>query len=291
MKKLLVTLVVAALCVPAMADVQVTAVANGQDIEVYLANSDTEVEVIVRGVSLVLDAAEGMTATGAASEACNAFPDYYNSNSGFLDGLADETELPGDGAHPMATIDEKGEGVAAEDVALSMGILDNSGEQGGLLLSDTPVLVATVTYTGGGEVCLGVDELRGGIVGQEIGEVTYGCATIVEDCIAAGHVDYTEWDSVGKPEEWCNPRQCHGDADGEEEPFGRSGTVWVGYNDISILVGAFQKPTTDANFDWAADFNRRSEAFGRSGSVRVGYDDISELLVYFQKTVPVDCND
>ena len=81
----------------------------------------------------------------------------------------------------------------------------------------------------------------------------------------------------------------HGDGNNAQEAFGR-GSVWVGYDDLTVLLGAFQALSpTEAQL--AADFNRRSEAFGR-GSVRVGYDDLNVLLGYFQNlTVIDDCLD
>ncbi|MHC4675321.1 MAG: hypothetical protein ACYTBZ_22780, partial [Planctomycetota bacterium] len=44
------------------------------------------------------------------------------------------------------------------------------------------------------------------------------------DCFPCDHPDYAEWVAAGKPDCWCHPRQCHGDADGLAEG---KGLFWV----------------------------------------------------------------
>ena len=61
--------------------------------------------------------------------------------------------------------------------------------------------------------------------------------------------DAAEWATVGKPESWCNPRQCHGDADGILNTYGRGGAVSarVEVPDIDILVYYFRKTDVPAD--------------------------------------------
>jgi sulfatase modifying factor 1 len=104
--------------------------------------------------------------------------------------------------------------------------------------------------------------------------------------------DQREWISVGRPQSWCAPRQCHGDASNSAEIIGKCGPVWVGYKDIEILVAGFHRPYygDPAAQPWiAADFNHRTEKIGK-GTFRVGYNDINVLLAWFKKSlVPTDC--
>jgi hypothetical protein len=53
---------------------------------------------------------------------------------------------------------------------------------------------------------------------------------------------FDKWLAVGSPECWCtnvNPRQCHGDADGQSQ--GKQ-QYWVSTNDLDILIAAWNKP-------------------------------------------------
>jgi hypothetical protein len=167
-------------------------------------------------------------------------------------------------------------------------------------LTATPL---TGTSTGEvDEVILSVD-----VTGLEIGNA-YECSLMLsdpnaennpvtipvvveywDDCLTPDHMDYDDWVVVGKPDSWCWQRQCHGDGDNATERYGR-GSVWVGFNDIYVLLDAFQvaSPTLE---QLAADFNRRDENYGRC-SVRVGYDDLDVLLYHFQNpSVPNDCGE
>ena len=68
-----------------------------------------------------------------------------------------------------------------------------------------------------------------------------------------GMADYAQWELAGKPECWCYPRQCLGDADGA--PYGKS-NFWVSSPDLTILKDAWNiingptsAPGTCADFD------------------------------------------
>ncbi|MHC4110473.1 MAG: LamG domain-containing protein, partial [Planctomycetota bacterium] len=62
------------------------------------------------------------------------------------------------------------------------------------------------------------------------------------DCFPAAHPDYFEWLSVGKPDCWCCPRQCHGNATPACEPPGgspKTGLYYVGPSDLGTLISAW----------------------------------------------------
>jgi len=61
-------------------------------------------------------------------------------------------------------------------------------------------------------------------------------------CFPCCHEDYFEWLSVGKPDCWCYPRQCHGDADNKSQGKKK---YWVSTNDLDILIAAWNKPFAD----------------------------------------------
>ncbi|MHC4312163.1 MAG: DUF7901 domain-containing protein, partial [Planctomycetota bacterium] len=61
-------------------------------------------------------------------------------------------------------------------------------------------------------------------------------------CFPATHPDYFEWLAVGKPDCWCCPRQCHGNATPTCEPPGgsaKTGFYYVGPLDLNTLVAAW----------------------------------------------------
>jgi hypothetical protein len=194
MKKILASLLVLALCAPAMADVAITAIADGQDVDISIAVSGG---AVVRGLALTLDAGAGMTVDPSSASAVNAdfnaYIDYYQANG--------VTELPGGSAHPLATVGAPGPLTAAvEDAVLCLGVLDQTGAQKGYGSDgDASGLLATITYTGSGDVCLSEDMFRGGIVGDNLGTVSVqvdcvsvggtGCATCLGDVTGDNVVD------------------------------------------------------------------------------------------------------
>jgi hypothetical protein len=117
------------------------------------------------------------------------------------------------------------------------------------------------------------------------------------ECFPSDHPDYDEWVSVGKPDCWCCPKQCHGDATGSDEQFGHASWVSVGFHDFQILLQGYNKSgySNPVTHPWiAADFTHSDEEFGRGNYVRVGFQDFQVLLTYYNDlyyTVPADCLD
>ena len=52
--------------------------------------------------------------------------------------------------------------------------------------------------------------------------------------------NYPDWVSVGRPDCWCYPRQCHGDADGLKQGSAFAGYMYVGTDDLAVLVDAWK---------------------------------------------------
>jgi hypothetical protein len=283
MKKLLPIMLVMAMTAASFAAVQVTAVGNGANLEVYV---NTTAGEVVRGLAVVLNS-DGPLATGAVvptGSPFNAFIDYYFTNDTVLPGMTDPSELPGAGAHPLADVAAAGEAaLPAEDVSLSMGVLDNSGAQGGVDTAGTPLLIATVSYSGTGNVCLASDALRGGIVGENITEIQ-----IQTECVAVGGdpcrelvngAYYDRYVAAGKdPSCWCWQYQCRGDADGLEEGFFVK--VRIGSNDLNAFLASWNK-TPENGANPCSDFDHAEEGFFTK--VAVGSADLNIFLANWQK--------
>jgi hypothetical protein len=158
--------------------------------------------------------------------------------------------------------------------------------------------------SGNCHVTIAGNSARGNVVlesTEEANDVTYTGCDIVKTVDCYTGPDVSEWEAVGKPDSWCYPRQCHGDADGIENSFGRGNLAWVSTEDVAILVQGFRAvysgspdldgPDADSDPDtWiAADFDHTNNTFGRGNLARVSTEDVAILVANF-RTAPVDPN-
>jgi len=320
MRKVLPILVALLMAAPALADVNITAEDAGSgssQLKIYYETTGSEV---IRGIALKLTITDGtiedVNDVVVDEAACNAYIDYYYSNPDYLtvDLSGDESNLPGGDAHPIANPDEAGALTpsSTSEFSISMGVLDNNGEQAGL--SGGPTLLCTVQLTipAPGPACVLIEEdmLRGGVVGDDVDTVNVPgtCVTVSalpENCFTEGGLIpgdalYDEWESVGSPDCWCYVRQCHGDADGIQQLHGKNNIPpnhWVGAPDLGILSAGFKLPNDDPGFSSfiCADFNRTLEPHGKNNippDHRVGAPDLGILSAYFKlpdENVPADC--
>jgi hypothetical protein len=144
-------------------------------------------------------------------------------------------------------------------------------------------------------VILAQNAIRGGVVMEDTTQefspsyvTLVGCTVLATDCgggcIPSDHPDYQAWLDRSSPQSWCNPRQCHGDADGLTETRGKN-DFWVGYPDLDLFLAGFPNPTTtyvdEATHPWiAADFDHDIETRGKN-DFYVGYPDLDIFLANF----------
>jgi hypothetical protein len=105
-------------------------------------------------------------------------------------------------------------------------------------------------------------------------------------CFPCCHEDYFEWLRVGKPDCWCYPRQCHGDADGLS--YGsppKAGIYYVGPADLNTLVSAWlvKQPPHGPGIGSVpngicADFAHDQGGSAKAGVYRVGPTDLNILI-------------
>lgn len=109
--------------------------------------------------------------------------------------------------------------------------------------------------------------------------VSFGCYT---------GPDKTEWEAVGSPDSWCNPRQCHGESNNQTETIGR-GTFWVGFADLTVFLANWQDKAGHVSA-LQTDYNHASETIGR-GTFRCGFADLTKFLANWQDKIgtPADC--
>lgn len=298
MRKVLPFLLVIALAMPALADVAVTVSdATGGVAKVDLTISGA----VVRGVAIKVtvtgaDLADVADVTDVMAD-FNTYIDYYYSNSGFLGAMVDENDLPGDGAHCVANPDAAGvlTALPATVFSISLGALDNTGGQGGVTASGTLCKIKLSNFAGSSaSVCVEADALRGGIVGDSLGTVSYGaCASIAapgpSECFNNNLGHYAAWVQFGKPDCWCYRYNCRGDANNAQEGNALGGFYWVGQNDLSRVIAAWQikEPPKGPGIATipngiCADFARDQEGNALGGFYRVGQNDLNILIASWQ---------
>jgi hypothetical protein len=121
--------------------------------------------------------------------------------------------------------------------------------------------------------------------------VTVGVAAAI-DCIPPERWDYQRWVDFGRPACWCDPHQCRGDVDGEQEAFGK-GMVWVGLNDYNLLTapGTWLQHESNPALNPCADIDHLKEVFGK-GTVPVGLNDyhiMTDPNNWLNPAIPADC--
>jgi hypothetical protein len=129
-------------------------------------------------------------------------------------------------------------------------------------------------------------------------------------CFPCCNPKYLEWLSVGKPDCWCYPRQCHGDADGKYQGAAKTGVYYVGTSDLNVLMIAWQvkEPPWGPGIATVppiggggicADFARDAQGSAtKGGLMRVSTNDLNILLANWLikeppqgHGVPPDCLD
>jgi len=302
MRKVLPILLAIALAVPALADVAVTVDDAGDGVaQLNLAISG---DAVVRGLALKV------TITGAelaaiadvtdVMPAFNAYIDYYYSNTGFLGALPDETALPGTGAHAVANPDAAGvlATLPATTFSISLGALDNSGNQGGVTAGGVLAKIKLSDISGSAQVCVEADALRGGIVGDNLGTVDADdCDTIAPsqptECVNSAAPFYADWVAFGKPACWCYAANCKGDANGTMEGTSFAGYKKVFTQDLNILLAAYdvKEPPKGPGIATipngiCADFSRTREGTSFAGYKRVFTQDLNILLANYDVKEP-----
>jgi hypothetical protein len=113
------------------------------------------------------------------------------------------------------------------------------------------------------------------------------------ECFPPTHTAYDDWVAFGRPDCWCYPRQCHGDADGEVGGSEKAGYYYVGPTDLNVLVPAwlvreppFGPGIASVPNGICADFAHDQGGSSKSGYYRVGPSDLNILVANWLKKEP-----
>jgi hypothetical protein len=318
MRTMILTLALVLLAAPAWAVVYITATDEGGGV-VRIDYESVGEPNLPRAFALDIMVSEGNItdccdyAVGDNNKGFGIFPGsfgvlYVDPDTGLVESweVGGYTPVADPGTHPTAL-----GGIDTNGITIEMGSLydTNAPETSGTLCR---VIVSTNPCT----LSVSLNALSGNVVMEDANEPTGGVdlsgATIQVgdgECFPSDHPDYDTWVAVGKPDCWCpenNPRQCHGDTNGEYEGGTISGYYYVGYDDIGLLVTAWKVledcptmfpdeplkcvmwpggPPTPSGPGIAsvtngicADFAHAYEGGTISGYYYVGYDDMGILV-------------
>jgi hypothetical protein len=295
MKKVLPILLVVAMALPALAEVDVTAAAGTNPGELIVTVTPSN-GAAVRGVALVLNTDTGDAVIDGTDDVVvsglNTNIDYF-----FTNGTAGVGETSAGEGHAIAKADAAGaiddpsdNRLPASSFSLSSAYLDPDSTQ----LGQTSAMTFTVTYTGtAGCISVAPDGLRGAIVGDNLGTITYpsACTEVTfgpGECFNDNLGNYAEWTTFGSPACWCFERNCHGDADGGKQGSPLAGYAYVFTNDLNKLIAGYgvkeppQGPGILTITDGiCADFKRDQQGSPLAGYSRVFTNDLNELIAWY----------
>ncbi len=101
----------------------------------------------------------------------------------------------------------------------------------------------------------------------------------VPDCLPSTHPAYDAWVALGKPDCWCWPYQCDGDADGVDSGFPFHYRVFTG--DLAVVVANWKKKLGDPTLNPCADIDHMDSGF--PFYYRVFTDDLSRVVTNWKK--------
>jgi hypothetical protein len=186
----------------------------------------------------------------------------------------------------------------ASSIIIEMGSLHYPPEVTSLNAPPSSGVLLSIHVSGDCNVTVAEDATRGGVVNYDaesltpiLNNLTPCSVTGLGDCFPASDPNYSEWVTVGKPDSWCYPRQCNGDADNAMGKIGKQ-WYWVANEDLALLVTGYASayggdPDVDT---WiAADFDHTPDKIGKQW-YRVGNEDLAILVAnYAQGTVDANC--
>jgi len=271
MKRIILVVAVLVFAAPALAAVDITCTAVGDEIIVeYNASGEPN---LVRAFAL------DITVDGdAVIESMSDFnADYYiyPGSIVILDGEVNDYGSPiCDPVQYAGTLP----GLDSNGVSIEMGSLyvgeANDPDASGVLFKFKVDRGCTVT----------IDEnaIRGGVVledGSTPGINSPGCTAL--DCMKDTHPDHANWLYWDKPKCWCYARQCRGDADGEKTVF-----YWVAIPDLTLFKAAFNKMEAALPPGGeCCDFDHQKTVF-----YWVAIPDLTILKQYFNQMVVPECD-
>lgn len=285
MRSLICLIAVLMITAPVMATVNFTVTGAGQQVTIGYTSDPCD---SVRGVALLVTCSTGnkMNTVDSIATAFNTYIDYaYDDPCAYT---------VGSGALTDAIAKHDGPGVDATRIlpsVICMGVLDESAGQASGPGSTDNLITFTMDNSLTNTITIAADTLRSetGAVGSDLDTnlpITIQLPAST-DCLDIGtDPSFDYWVAQGKPDCWCYPRQCHGDANGTSTGSAFAGYVYVGVPDLDIMAPAFgvkedPKGPGISGIQVCADFDHDQTGSAFAGYVRVGVPDLNALALYF----------
>jgi hypothetical protein len=288
MKKVLVTLVVFALALPAWARVDIWCTTDGNEATVNYRVVGEPNKVSGFGLDITVDHG------GKIKSISNLSADYwvYPGSIVILNGEVNDVGTPiGDPVKFPGTLG----GLDTNGISIEMGALhDPPGDA--YLPSSGVLLKFKVNPTV--DVCVTIREnaVRGGVVLTNPSipvDPNFTGRCFGGDCYPTGYIHYADWKLMNPALRncWCakpigSGYQCDGDAAGDVQGLPK---YRVYTNDFNILVANWKKIITDATLNPCADFDRLPQGLPK---YRVYTNDFNILVANWKKTdaqLPGNC--
>ena len=302
MRKLMLVMLVAALAVPAMADVEISVVQNESDpctanINYSCTGADASSgKALMAGLAIIVsvDAGDTITAVepyldGPSTSSKGGYGVFMKTAQ--IDMTDPCNPVWATGTSPVADPCDPGTvgGLGQYQLTLELGALFEDPCDDKIHAPGANGTLVTITIDDGDAskdsvVTLALEDIaRGGIVMEGGGDpcsVTLTGTTMdwAGDCVKSDAPFYAEWVGAGKnwekPDCWCYERHCRGDADGI-----KTGMYWVSTNDLTIFASGFNKGDLKLNqANICADLDHK-----KVGMYRCQTGDLTIFAAYFNK--------
>ncbi|MBN1795765.1 MAG: hypothetical protein JW804_03755 [Sedimentisphaerales bacterium] len=280
MKKMTFVLTALLLSFPAMANLNISCKEYSYGSGFHIVEIDyivTEDSNLPRGFGLEVTVDSGATITSVDS----TNPDYWVYPGSIVIDTNDPPSVADYGT-PIAN------GLGTGNVILEMGSLHYpTGPDSPNAPNFSDMLIRLQLSGGDCNVTVSGNAERGNVVNYDAkeAETVYGAPCFIEqdECLVDdGGIEYDNWVFLGRPDCWCYPRQCRGDADGS--PIAPGLALWVKLSDLIILRGAINKFVTDPTWPdggECADLNHTMVA--PTVPIPVSLADLNIIRMYLSK--------
>jgi hypothetical protein len=295
MKTLILAVTVLLLAAPVWATVTITAQLDGKKITIGYTSDEGQ---LIRAVALDVAAtggniiAVGDYAIGDDNGGYGIFPSSFRDNivvnpeTGEVDSWVGSPNPYTPVADPCDP-DALG-GIGTPGVTIEMGSLY---PEGGNAPSETSGTLCSVTVDDDvTEVCITANATRGNVVLEDANEpetlVLPDCIEMV--CFPSGYTTYADWVTYGKPDCWCAPYHCDGDADVATSGAPFQYRIYTG--DLNKIIGNWKAKITTVGIDPCADVDHKSS--GAPFQYRVYTGDLNKIIDNWKKkdtALPGDC--
>ena len=138
-----------------------------------------------------------------------------------------------------------------------------------------------------GTVTIRENATRAGVVMENPDQaVDVNCTACSGECFPSGYTTYNDWVTLGRPDCWCAPYQCDGDADGATETL-KKYRIYSG--DAAVISANWKKLIDDVTLDPCADIDHKKETLKK---YRVYSNDIAVVSTNWKATdgdLPGNC--